>query len=62
VAGGEPGRFKRMSARFSAPVLPGDTLVTSIWREPEAVLFLTRNGDGTLVLSHGEATIEGAVR
>jgi acyl dehydratase len=60
VAGGEPGRFKKMSARFSAPVPPGDTLVTSIWREPEAVLFQTRTGDGTIVLTRGQAIIEGA--
>src|SRR6185312_6825268 len=27
----EPARFRSMSGRFTAPVLPGDTLVVSIW-------------------------------
>jgi acyl dehydratase len=60
VAGGEPGRLTTMSARFSAPVRPGDTLVTSIWREPDEVRFMTRTGDGTAVLSQGRAIIDQA--
>ena len=33
LAGGNPGRLKRMDARFSAPVFPGETIETSIWHE-----------------------------
>jgi len=53
----DPTRLKRMDVRFSAPVYPGETICTEIWRE----------GDGTaafrasvverdlLVLTHGYA-------
>jgi acyl dehydratase len=33
VAGLEPQRLKRFDVRFSAPVIPGETITTSIWRE-----------------------------
>jgi MaoC like domain len=51
-----------MTARFSALVLPGDTLVTSMWREPDEVLFMSRTGEGTTVLSQGRAIVHGAAR
>lgn len=31
----EPGRMKKLDGRFTAPVLPGDDLRVSIWREGE---------------------------
>ncbi|WP_144184616.1 MaoC/PaaZ C-terminal domain-containing protein [Elioraea rosea] len=31
--GGEPGRMKRIDLRFSAPVFPGETIVTEVWDE-----------------------------
>ena len=31
----QPGRIRRMDARFSAPVFPGETIETSIWREAD---------------------------
>jgi acyl dehydratase len=62
VAGGEPGRVQAMSARFSAPVTPGDTLRTSIWREGDDVLFTTQTQTGTVVLTQGRAIIAGAAR
>jgi acyl dehydratase len=62
AAGGDPRRLTAMTARFSAPVLPGDTLVTSMWREPDEVLFMTRTGEGTTVLSQGRATVARAAR
>ena len=35
----DPGRFKRMRLRFSAPVYPGDTIRTEIWRDGDEVAF-----------------------
>jgi len=31
-AGGDPNRFKALKLRFQSPVLPGQTLVTSVWK------------------------------
>lgn len=33
LCGRDPARLKRLDVRFTAPVLPGDELVFSIWRE-----------------------------
>jgi acyl dehydratase len=57
AAGSDPRRLKKISARFSAPVMPGDVLTTSIWSEPEGVLFTTHTQSGTPVLSQGRATV-----
>jgi acyl dehydratase len=62
AAGGDPARLRTMSARFSAPVLPGDRLSTSIWRAEDDVLFMTSNEAGTPVLTHGRAAIATAGR
>jgi acyl dehydratase len=49
----DPARFGSMHARFSRPVLPGDTLVVSIWVEGDGALFQTAKEDGTVVVDHG---------
>ena len=41
----DPARFGTFSARFSSPVLPGDTLTVHIWVEQDRCLFQTRVGD-----------------
>jgi acyl dehydratase len=54
----DPARFAGMSGRFSHPVLPGDTLTTSIWLadgEPGRALFQTATQDGTIVIDRGSA-------
>ena len=35
LCGYDPARLKRMQVRFSAPVFPGETVRTEIWREGE---------------------------
>jgi acyl dehydratase len=52
---GDPTRFQAMSGRFSAPVLPGDSLSVSIWAEPdgETALFRVAKEDGTVVIDRG---------
>jgi acyl dehydratase len=56
VYGGDPDRFGSMYARFVAPVIPGDVLLTSIWQEDDQALFLTHTAKGTLVLDRGVTT------
>jgi acyl dehydratase len=53
----DPARFRSMSGRFSAPVLPGDSLVISIWRDGNGgAAFQTAREDGTVVIDRGRAT------
>lgn len=55
----DPARLTELQVRFSAPLYPGETLRTEIWREAGAVAFRTlvveRN---VVVLSHGRAQID----
>jgi acyl dehydratase len=56
VCGSDPARFRSMSGRFSRPVLPGDTLVVSIWLPEDSgdsALFQTATEDGSVVIDHG---------
>ena len=57
AADSDPGRFAAMSARFAAPVFPGDTLHIDLWGTGGDVRFLVRTDAGTVVLSDGRATI-----
>jgi acyl dehydratase len=42
VCGGDPARFGRMECRFSAPVFPGETIRTEIWRAEAGAAFRAR--------------------
>jgi acyl dehydratase len=53
---GDPAHFRSMKLRFSAPVLPGDTLTTSFWRDGGTILFRSAVGN-RLVLDGGEAEV-----
>lgn len=61
LGGGDATKVTAVSARFSSPVFPGETLTTSVWRtEPGQALFRTEAsaGDGSdarLVLEDGVA-------
>lgn len=55
---GEPGRLQSYSARFSGHVFPGETLVTSIWKESEGLVVETRTAErNSKVLSNGLVSI-----
>jgi acyl dehydratase len=53
----DPARFGSMSGRFTRPVLPGETLVVSIWREDGGGLFQTAKQDGTVVIDRGRMRV-----
>ncbi|MHB1912390.1 MAG: MaoC/PaaZ C-terminal domain-containing protein [Acidimicrobiales bacterium] len=57
LCGSDPARFRSMEARFSKPVMPGDTLVVKIWitGDDEAV-FRTERQTGEIVIDQGRAT------
>jgi acyl dehydratase len=57
MAASDPSRIRSMSARFSAPVMPGQTLETTLWRDGTQVVFET-TADGKAVLSHGRAEVD----
>lgn len=39
LCGLDAGRFKAVSARFTAPVWPGETLRTALWQETDGIYF-----------------------
>jgi acyl dehydratase len=54
LCGSDPARFRSMSGRFSRPVLPGQTLVVSIWVGDDGTAqFQTADEDGTVVIDRG---------
>jgi acyl dehydratase len=56
LCGSDPARFISMAGRFSAPVLPGDSLVVSIWTGDDgSAQFQTAKEDGTVVIDRGRA-------
>jgi acyl dehydratase len=56
LCGGDPARFRSMSGRFSRPVLPGESLVVSIWADGDTAVFQTAKDDGTVVIDRGRMT------
>lgn len=56
LCGGDPGRFGKMTSRFSKPVYPGDALTVSMWVDGERALFRTANQQGDVVIDQGEFT------
>lgn len=65
LAGNDAAKLTAMAARFSAPVFPGETLTTSIWRtEPGRAVYRTEASgqDGSnarIVLDDGVAEYTG---
>lgn len=55
---GDPARLKRLQVRFSAPVFPGETLRTEIWRDRATLSFRCRVLErDVVVLNNGLAEI-----
>jgi acyl dehydratase len=47
-----------LDARFSAPVLPGDTITTEMWQDGNVVSFQCRAKErDTIVLKNGRCTL-----
>ena len=63
LGGSNPASLKEYQARFAAPVLPGQKLVTKMWRTGdikdgwEEIRFVTE-ANGKVVLSNGRALIK----
>lgn len=54
----DPARLHGLALRFSAPFLPGETLLVDLWPRGQRVHFQARSAErGTVVLSHGLADI-----
>ena len=54
----DPARIRSMALRFSAPVYPGETIRTEMWRDGAIVSFRARIAErGVVVLNNGRAEI-----
>lgn len=57
LAGYDAARLRRLGGRFSSPVMPGETIQTSIWEESDGLLFEATATNGRVVLTHGRAEV-----
>lgn len=56
--GNDAARLKTMRVRFSAPVFPGETIRTELWRDGALVSFRARALErDVVILDHGAAAI-----
>ncbi len=53
LCGADPTNFGSMDARFTSPVMPGETLTVRMWHTNEGALFRTHGSDGRVVLDAG---------
>ena len=57
----DPDRILSHQARFSSPVLPGQTLTVEMWRDENAISFQARvRESGRLALSNGKCALRKA--
>lgn len=52
-ADADPGRFVSLSARFSSPAVPGDTLAIETWQNGGEISFSVKRDTGDVLLSNG---------
>jgi acyl dehydratase len=58
MCGYDPTRLISFSARFSAPVFPGETIRTEMWRDGAVVSFRARIVDRDVIaINHGRAEV-----
>ena len=62
LCGGDPVKLKRLSVRFTRPVLPGQIITTKVWPDGERdrrkiLAFETFNPDGRAVIQGGLAEV-----
>jgi acyl dehydratase len=60
VAGDEPERLRRLALRFAAPVLPGQTVTTTVRDAHNGYAFEMRDAGGQVVVTRGWAELEPA--
>jgi acyl dehydratase len=53
----DPQAVRRLAVRFSAPLYPGDTVTTRIWRVDGGFGFDALDGDGKAVIKDGRAEL-----
>lgn len=64
LGGSDPKNLKEFQARFASPVIPGDKLLTSVWRTGEVkdgfeeVRFVTKVEGKKVCLSNGRALLK----
>ena len=59
LCGSDPARFKGMEARFSSPVMPGESLTVRMWETGDGeAIFQTAGDDGRVVIDAGKLTYE----
>ena len=57
LCGGDPARFRGMDARFSSPVMPGESLTVKAWNDGDgSAVFQTCGADGRVVIDAGRVT------
>ena len=58
LCGYDPARLTAIAARFSAPVFPGETIRTEMWRDGTVVSFRSRVVERDVVaINNGRAEI-----
>jgi acyl dehydratase len=57
----DPARLAAFDVRFSAPVFPGETIVTDLWRDGDVVSFRCRAAErNTVILNNGRAAVRAS--
>jgi acyl dehydratase len=60
LCGYDPARLASLSCRYSAPVFPGETIRTELWRDGGVVSFRARvAGRDAVALNNGRAELRG---
>lgn len=63
LGGSNPANLREFQARFASPVIPGDKLITSVWRtgqktgQYEEVRFTVQVAGGKVCLTNGRALV-----